>query len=96
MAEMRRTLKCSGCGKENSFYMSSDMTMHEIVAFGKCDCGNSLQFNFNLITPPSASPSSSNSSSSSFDQALPAAPAIDENMMQQDFPSEAIKDLIDG
>lgn len=98
MAELRRTLRCSGCNKENSFYLSSDMTMHEIVAYGKCDCGNSLQFNFNLISPPgsSATSTSTSSSSPSFDQALPSAPAIDENMMQQEFPSEAIKDLIDG
>jgi len=91
MVELKRTLKCANCGKENTFYLSSDMTLNEIVAYGKCSCGSSLQLNFNIVEPSSTN----SSSNTNIDQALPNAP-IDDTMMEPEFPSDAIRDLIDG
>lgn len=102
MVEFRRTLKCAGCGRENSLYISSDIGLNELLIFGRCvQCGNSLQLNYNLVdSGPSSQPTSSGSSSTSYSssdigEALPSVP-IDDSMMKEDIPSEEIKDLIDG
>jgi len=101
MVEFRRTLKCAGCGRENSLYISSDIGLNELLIYGRCvQCGNSLQLNYNLVdaNPSSQSPSSGSTttySSSDIGDALPGVP-IDDSMMKEDIPSEEIKDLIDG
>jgi len=92
MVEIKRTLKCSSCGKENSFYLSSEMTLNELLVYGKCpQCNNSLQLNFNIVEPSVPS----TTSSQTVENALPN-PHIDDNMMEPEFPSDAIRDLIDG
>jgi ribosomal protein S27E len=97
MSEMRRTLRCSKCGKEISLYISAEMEINELLVFGKCpSCGNSLQLNYAVGSPQQAQ-----GQTALTDNPLPPPPEtsqsnIDDSMMKQDLPTEAIRDLIES
>ena len=98
MAELRRTIKCSNCGNDTNFYLSSDLALSELLVHGKCSrCGNSLQLNFNIVdqqgakveAQPAASPQSQSSDSGTVN--------LDETLFgEPDVPSDTIKDLIES
>lgn len=92
MTEIKRTLRCAGCGYEANFYLSSDMNLNELLVYGKCPrCGNSLQVNFNIVgaeaKPPEAT--SSESSSVNFENTIFDAPT-------EISESENIEEIIDS
>ena len=49
MTDLRRSIKCSGCGVESTVYIQSQFDLRDFLLTGKCSCGNSLQINFNVI-----------------------------------------------
>lgn len=94
MTEIRRSIKCSNCGRESSIYLSADLTLNELLVQGKCtSCGGSLQLNFSLVE--NAPSQNYASSSQEVQEALPTVP-IEDNMVEEEFPSDSIKDLMDG
>jgi hypothetical protein len=96
MTEIRRSVKCSNCGRESSIYISADLSLNDLLIQGKCtSCGGSLQLNYSLVDSGSTSSYPSSSSSSAVQEALPTVP-IEDNMVEEEFPSDAIRDLMDG
>jgi len=93
MVELRRTIKCSNCGNESNFYLSTDTGISELLLHGRCQrCGNSLQINYNLVEPgQSTQPSSVSSTSSSSSEMV----NLDQTLFGQDIASDALKDLIE-
>jgi hypothetical protein len=49
MTDLRRSIKCSGCGVESTVNIQSQFDLRDFLLTGKCSCGNSLQINFNVI-----------------------------------------------
>ena len=50
MVEFKRSIRCSNCGVETNFHLSSEITLNELLIHGSCSsCGNSLQLNFNIV-----------------------------------------------
>lgn len=95
MVELRRSIRCSNCGNENSFYLSVDMSISELLLHGKCSrCGNSLQINFTLIEPSSSTTPSSASSTGSTSSG--GMVNVDESLFEPDIPNDVIKDLMEG
>jgi hypothetical protein len=92
MVEIKRTIRCSGCGSDTNFYLSSEMDLNELLIHGNCSrCGNSLQLNYNIVEKEkeeSAQESSAQEEEVSVN--LEEALSNDTN----EFPSEAIKDLM--
>ena len=91
MVELRRTIRCSNCGTDTNFYLSSEMNLHELLIHGKCArCGNSLQINFNIVD--SGKPAETQSAKT--EEAQPVN--LDESLFGEssELPSDAIKDLI--
>lgn len=96
MTEIRRSVKCSNCGRESAIYLSADLTLNELLVQGKCtSCGGSLQLNYSLVESGNTLSSSSYSTSQEVQDALPTVP-IEDNMVEEEFPSDSIKDLMDG
>lgn len=91
MVEFKRSIRCSNCGTETSFYLSSDMSLNELLIHGRCQhCGNSLQLNYNLVEREEAKEQSSESS-----DGQETSVNLDETLFNEpDLPSEAIKDLM--
>ncbi|GEM_PF-1364032 len=94
MTEIKRTLKCAGCGYEANFYLTSDMNLHELLVYGKCPrCGNSLQVNFNIVGATESKPSegiaSESSSSVNYENTIFDAP-------EEVSESENIEEIIDS
>jgi hypothetical protein len=91
MVEIHRTIKCSNCSKDLNLSINTDVGVTELVFHGKCNyCGNSIQLNFSVI---GTDDKSSAPTSSSTEDITPIS--IDEHMFEHEFPSDAIKDLID-
>ncbi|MFH2106737.1 MAG: hypothetical protein ABII22_05750 [Candidatus Micrarchaeota archaeon] len=91
MVEIHRTIKCSNCSKDLNLSINTEVGVTELVFHGKCSyCGNSLQLNFSVI---GSDDKNSSSSSSSTDDIAPVS--IDDHLFEPEFPSDAIKDLID-
>jgi len=89
MAEFRRTIKCSNCGKDNEFNLYADITLQEIMVHGKCtNCGNSLQVNFNLVGDGASSQSSSSNETAEIN--------IDQTLFEPEIPDNDIRDIIEG
>jgi transcription elongation factor Elf1 len=97
MAELKRTIKCSNCGNESNVYLSSDLTISELLLHGRCQrCGNSLQINYTLVEQ-GQNPSSTQQQSSSQSEIDAALPNLDQSLFetQEQLPSDAIKELIE-
>lgn len=93
MVELRRTIKCSNCGNEANFYLSTDTGISELLLHGRCPrCGNSLQINYNLVEPGQNTQSSQVSSASSSSSEMVN---LDQTLFGQDIASDALKDLIE-
>jgi ribosomal protein L37E len=96
MVELRRTIRCSNCGNETNFYLSSELTLNELLVHGKCQrCGNSLQLNFNVIDQAGQKIEQGQAASAS---AEPSAVNLDETLFNEpaDIPSDTIRDLIES
>ena len=48
MTELKRMFRCAQCGKEASFYVSSDIPLFEVMVAGRCECGTALQLNYSV------------------------------------------------
>ncbi len=102
MAELRRTIKCSNCGVDTNFYLSSELNLSELLVHGKCSrCGNSLQLNFSIVDQSGAKVEATPSSSNSASQAQSEESGtvnLDQSLFnsEPDNPSETIKDLIES
>jgi len=92
MVEFRRTIRCSNCGNDTNLYLSSDLSLNELMIQGKCSrCGNSLQLNYNIVDTGEkkagqSPPASSEDATVNLDESLFNEPA--------ELPSDAIRDLI--
>ena len=98
MVELRRSIKCSNCGTETTFYLSSEMALSELLVHGRCQrCGNSLQLNFNIIDSSGQSAKSDSAQSSSQSADLPTV-NLEETLFNEpaDIPSDTIRDLIES
>jgi len=99
MVELRRSIKCSNCGTETTFYLSSEMVLSELLVHGKCQrCGNSLQLNFNIIDSSGQPVKSDSAESSSPQSADTPTVNLDETLFNEpaDLPSDTIRDLIES
>jgi len=97
MVELRRTIRCSNCGSETNFYLSSEMALSELLIHGRCQkCGNSLQLNFNIVDQSGQKPASEQPVMSA--SAEPASVNLDETLFNEpaDIPSDTIRDLIES
>ena len=94
MVELRRTIKCSNCSVETTFYLSTEATIHELLLHGKCSrCGNSLQINYHLVEPGQTAASSLQSSSQS---GQTQSVNLDDILFGGNSESNSLKDIIDG
>ncbi|MGV8176399.1 MAG: hypothetical protein ACP5NX_01200 [Candidatus Bilamarchaeaceae archaeon] len=88
MTDMRRMLKCSNCGKEVEFSISTQLNISELQVFGKCpDCGGAMQINFHLIEPQQVTAPGS--------EAPREEIKLDETIMPVTIPGDDIKSLIE-
>ncbi|MBN1170368.1 hypothetical protein JXA56_05055 [Candidatus Micrarchaeota archaeon] len=91
MTDLRRSIKCSGCGNESTVYIQSQFDLRDFLLSGKCSCGNSLQINFNVIEKEAAKemrqaePPSSNYS---FDDSIFGTPSETPRNTLQDIMEE--------
>lgn len=93
MVELKRNIRCSNCGTDVSFYLSTDMSVTELVLHGRCQqCGNSLQINFNVIDPTSQSHPTTPTAKSPSDSGMVN---VDESLFEQEIPSDIIRDLME-
>jgi len=93
MVELRRTIRCSNCGNDTNFYLSSEMTLNELLIHGKCNrCGNSLQINFNIIDSGAQKAGDTSAAKAEEEKTV----NLDETLFGEpaDIPSDAIRDLI--
>lgn len=92
MVELKRTIRCSNCGTDANFYLSSEMALNELQVHGRCQrCGNSLQLNFNIVEKEDEK-GEGTSESASGDE---ANVNLDEALFNEpELPSDAIKDLM--
>lgn len=91
MVELKRNIKCSNCGTEVSFYLSTDMSISELVLQGRCHrCGNSLQINFSIIDSTSSSQPVQSSQATETGMVN-----VDESLFQEEIPSNIIRDLME-
>ena len=57
MVELRRNIKCSNCGTETNIYLSSELSLSELLLHGKCErCGNTLQLNYSIVKEDGSTP----------------------------------------
>ncbi len=92
MVELKRTIKCSNCGTDVQFYLSTDMSITELVLHGRCQqCGNSLQVNFNIIESSSQTKPAIGSSGATDTGMV----NVDESLFEQEIPSNVIRDLME-
>ncbi|MBI5223188.1 hypothetical protein HY990_02075 [Candidatus Micrarchaeota archaeon] len=90
MTSLQRTVKCSNCGSESSVSVNSDLDLKEFTFAGKCaKCGSTLQITYSIVSTNGGGTTSSSSSDSS------SPFSLDEKMMSPEFPSDAIRDLIE-
>ena len=94
MVEFKRSIRCSNCGVETNFHLSSEMTLNELLIHGSCSsCGNSLQLNFNIVEKEGEKKEETvEETSIDLNQALNPTETTESN----DLPSDAIRDLIGG
>ena len=98
MVELRRTIKCSNCGTDTNFYLSSELAITELLVHGRCQrCGNSLQLNFNVIDQ-SGQKSEQGQQAASGASSEQSAVNLDETLFNEpaDIPSDTIRDLIES
>jgi hypothetical protein len=96
MVELKRTIRCSGCGSDTNFYMSSEMDLNELLIHGNCSrCGNSLQLNFNIVEKEGKEEEAASESTTVSQEEEPSV-NLEEALSNEtnEFPSEAIKDLM--
>ncbi len=96
MVELKRTIKCSNCGSEANFYLTTDTAISELLLHGRCQrCGNSMQINYNLIDQNQAAQSSgtqTSSTASSSEQVV----NLDETLFgTEEMSSDALRDIIE-
>ncbi len=99
MVELRRSIRCSNCGTETSFYLSSEMSLSELLVHGKCQrCGNSLQLNFNIIDQSGQTVKSDQPAASQAPGSESQSVNLDETLFNEpaDIPSDTIRDLIES
>ena len=90
MVEISRMVKCSNCNKESNLSINTEIGMTELTIHGKCNsCGNSLQVNFSVVD------ASTSTSTSEQDDGGLSDISLDENLLEPEIGSDAIKDLID-
>lgn len=96
MVELKRTIKCSNCGTEASFYLSTDTAINELLLHGRCQkCGNSMQINYNVIDSSQSQQSSMQSSSVSSASSEQMV-NLDETLFgSEEMSSDALRDLIE-
>jgi len=93
MVELKRTIRCSGCGSDTNFYLSSEMDLNELLIHGNCSrCGNSLQLNFNIVEKECKEERKPNEAAEEEEPSVDLEEAL--NSDGNDFPSDAIKDLM--
>lgn len=94
MVELKRTIKCSNCGSESSFYLSTDTSINELLLHGRCQkCGNSMQINYNMVDSSQMQQSTiSPSASTSSEQIV----NLDESLFGSEaMSSDALRDIIE-
>ncbi|MFH1222580.1 MAG: hypothetical protein V1492_05865 [Candidatus Micrarchaeota archaeon] len=71
--ELKRNVRCSGCGNEVSFIFSGNLDVQQMTAVGKCPtCGLLLQIDFAVVEKtPVAPPAPAVVSSESVASAIP-------------------------
>jgi len=98
MVELRRTIRCSNCGTDTNFYLSSELALSELLVHGRCQrCGNSLQLNFNIVDQ-SGQAAKQEQAQAATASAEPASVNLDETLFNEpaDIPSDTIRDLIES
>ena len=94
MVEIKRSIRCSNCSNETSFYLSSELALNELQVHGRCQrCGNSLQINYSMVDS-SQQTTAGTSSTNSAPADSPIA-NIDPSMFEPEISSDSIKDLIE-
>ncbi len=72
------------------------MNVSELLIHGKCPrCGNSLQINYNLIEPATTNTPTTTKSTNETGSANQMQ-NLDETLFDPEFPTQSIKDLIEG
>ncbi len=101
MVELRRTIRCSNCNADNTFYVSSEISLNELQLHGKCRCGNSLQITYNIVevgqtnaAPFSSAHSGTPSGSDTSNTTQPVN--LDDIFFSGQDSSNSLKDIIDG
>ena len=89
MVQINKSVRCTNCNKELNLTLTTEIGMNDLTLNGKCNyCGNSLQVNFSVVGSEGSATVSANQND------LPSV-SIDENLLEPELPSEAIKDLMD-
>jgi DNA-directed RNA polymerase subunit RPC12/RpoP len=92
--DLRRNVKCSGCGNEISFLFNGNIELTQMSAVGKCPyCSATVQMDFTVVdktgTPIHQQQAAQSASSSSS-----PIPNLDD-ALSFDIPSNALKNLME-
>ncbi len=91
--EFHRTVKCSNCGGEANFNVTSDLELKELVLSGKCRCGSTIQATYNIVSPAGSPPYEPPKTPE------PPSPMpdinIDESLFGSEMPSDTLKDIME-
>jgi len=92
MPELKRTIKCSNCGSEANFYLTTDTSVSELLLHGRCQrCGNSMQINYSMIDSSQAQTSNTQTTSTN-EQVV----NLDETLFgNEEMSSDALRDIIE-
>lgn len=99
--DLRRNIKCSGCGNEINFNFNGDLDLTQMTAVGKCSsCNTIIQIDFAVVEKESAteyvSPSTSSTETESGSGAMPnLEEALSIEPKRTDIPSGVLKDLME-
>ena len=85
MGDLRRTVRCSNCGYEANFSMSSDLDVKEVMFSGKCRCGSTLQISYSLVGEQSAQKSESSEGLIN----------LDDTLFAPEMPSDTLRDIME-
>ena len=95
MTSLVRSLRCTSCATEASISFSSDLEINELVISAECPkCGNSMQFNYQLVSSKSDQPQTALSGSQT--SLFTPTSSIEEVFgTSEEIPSDTLKDLME-